>query len=54
MFDLLWPAVIVVFVGCVFILVTRLIALALGEREAEWGGGETQAPLTAPPPMTPA
>ncbi len=36
MFDLLWPVVIVVFVGFVFFLVTRLIGLALSECDAEW------------------
>lgn len=54
MFDLLWPVVIVVFVGCVFVLVTRLIALALGEREAEWPGAESERPAGGTPPPAPA
>lgn len=53
MFDLLWPVVIVVFVGFVFVLLTRLIALALSEREAEWTGAEGEQPVArTPPPAT--
>ncbi len=53
MVDLLWPAVIVVFVGVVFFLVTRFIGLALSECEGEWGGNDL--PLTSSlPPGTPA
>ena len=47
---LLWPVVIVVFVALVFGLVTRLIALALSEREAEWSSVEADQPITAVPP----
>lgn len=52
-FELLWPVVIVVFVGCVFVLVTRLIGLALSEREAEWSGPESGL-IAAPPPAATA
>ncbi len=53
MFDLLWPAVIVVFVGFVFFLVTRLIGLALSECDAEWSS--KGLPRTSSlPPGTPA
>ncbi len=52
LWQLLWPSVIVVFVGFVFYLVTRFVRIALGEREGEWGSAETDSPPTggAPPP----
>jgi hypothetical protein len=53
--ELLWPAVIVVFVGLVFYFVTRFVAIALGEREGEWGTAETDSPPTGgAPPAAPA
>lgn len=48
--ELLWPVAIVVFVGIVFVLVTRFIAMALSEREAEWSSVESDRPVTAVPP----
>jgi flagellar biosynthesis/type III secretory pathway M-ring protein FliF/YscJ len=48
--ELLWPVAIVVFVGIVFVLLTRLIAMALSEREAEWSAVEVDQPLPAVPP----
>lgn len=48
-FDLVWPAVIVVFVGFVFFLVTRFIGLALRECEGEWRGKEMPFSPSVPP-----
>ena len=52
MVDVLWPAVIVVFVALVFGFVTRLIAMALSEREDEWRSLETAQPVASVPPAS--